>query len=198
MSRTNIISLICLPFKILQAQSCLRSWNFTRLDVGWYILWRLGSKNSTSYTKFVFFRLIGKTRCLPRLWLVETFSSSLSEIAERNIPKLDRKQELNILYQVCVFWPIGKQEVQSMLPLIGWDILEYSSGLTERNLIKLDKKQLSTQRALPIFRFCADRKTKITALANSSRKVTYMYCTLVHDMWPFGHLVYFLLQTPPS
>ena len=26
-----------------------------------------------------------------------------SETAERNLPKFDRKQELNVLYQVCVF-----------------------------------------------------------------------------------------------
>ena len=38
----------------------------------------------------------------PGLWLAETFSTS-SETAERNSTKLDRKEDLNVLYKVCVF-----------------------------------------------------------------------------------------------
>ena len=56
-----------------------------------------------SSTKFVFFGPIGKTRwpSWPLIgWDVYDFSS---ETAERNSTKLDRKQDLNILYQVCVF-----------------------------------------------------------------------------------------------
>ena len=33
-----------------------------------------------------------------------------SETAERNSTKVDRNQDLNVLYQVCVFWPISKQK----------------------------------------------------------------------------------------
>ena len=78
-----------------------------------------GSKISTSSTKFVFFGPIGKTRWLPWPligWDVFDFSC---EAAERNWTKLDRKQDLNILYQVCVFradwknkmppWPIRQK-----------------------------------------------------------------------------------------
>ena len=39
----------------------------------------------------------------PCLWLAETFPTFSSETAERNSTKLDRKQDLNVLYQVCVF-----------------------------------------------------------------------------------------------
>ena len=39
----------------------------------------------------------------PGLWLAETFSTSSSETAERNSTKLDRKQDLNVFYQVYVF-----------------------------------------------------------------------------------------------
>ena len=63
-----------------------------------------GSKISTSSTKFVFFGPIGKTRwpSWPLIgWDIFDFSS---ESAERNSTKLDRKQDLNVLYQVCVFW----------------------------------------------------------------------------------------------
>ena len=38
----------------------------------------------------------------PGLWLDETFDFS-SKIAEQNTTKLDRKQDLRNLYQVCVF-----------------------------------------------------------------------------------------------
>ena len=38
------------------------------------------------------------------LWLNETYFDFSSETAERNSVKLDRKQDLNVLYQVCVFW----------------------------------------------------------------------------------------------
>ena len=62
-----------------------------------------GSKISMPSTKFVFFGPIGKTRWLPWPligWDIFDFSS---ETAERNSMKLDRKQDLNALYQVCVF-----------------------------------------------------------------------------------------------
>ena len=62
-----------------------------------------GSKISTSSTKFVFFRPIRKTRWPPWPligWDIFDFSS---ETAEWNSTKLDRKQDLNVLYQVCVF-----------------------------------------------------------------------------------------------
>ena len=63
-----------------------------------------GSKISMYYTKFVFFfGPIGKTRRLPWPligWDIFDFSS---ETAERNWTKLDRKQDLNVLHQVCDF-----------------------------------------------------------------------------------------------
>ena len=62
-----------------------------------------GSKISTPSTKFVFFGPIGKTRWPPWpliCWDIFNFSS---ETAERNSTKLDRKQDLKALYQVCVF-----------------------------------------------------------------------------------------------
>ena len=62
-----------------------------------------GSKISTSFTKFVFFGPIRKTRWPPWPpigWDLFDFSA---ETAERNSMKLDRKQDLKVLYQVCVF-----------------------------------------------------------------------------------------------
>ena len=71
-------------------------------------------KISTSSTKFVFFGLIGKTRWPPWPligWDIFDFSS---EIYERNSTKLDRKQDLNILYQVCVFRADWKNKMAAL------------------------------------------------------------------------------------
>ena len=62
-----------------------------------------GSKISTSSTKFVFFGPIGKTRWLPWPLISGDIFDFSSETAERNSMKLDRMQDLNVLYQVCVF-----------------------------------------------------------------------------------------------
>ena len=73
-----------------------------------------GSKISTSSTKFVFFGLIGKTRWPPRPligWDIFDFSS---ETAERNSTKLVRKQDLNVLYQVCVFRADRKNKMAAL------------------------------------------------------------------------------------
>ena len=73
-----------------------------------------GSKISTSSTKFVFFGSIGKTRWPPWPligWDIFNFSS---ETAEQNSTKLDRKQDLNVLYQVCVFWADRKNKMAAL------------------------------------------------------------------------------------
>ena len=62
-----------------------------------------GSKISTSSTRLAFFGLIQKQYGRPCLWLAETYFDFSSETAERNSAKLDRKQDLNVLYQVCLF-----------------------------------------------------------------------------------------------
>ena len=73
-----------------------------------------GSKISTSSTKFVFFGPIGKTRWPPWPligWDIFDFSS---ETAERNLTKLDKKQDLNVLYQVCVFRADRKNKMAAL------------------------------------------------------------------------------------
>ena len=79
------------------------------------IQWNLtGSKISTSSTKFVFLGPIGKTRWPPWPligWDVFDFSS---ETAEWNSTKLDRKQDLKALYQVCVFRADWKNKMAAL------------------------------------------------------------------------------------
>ena len=62
-----------------------------------------GSKISTSSTKFVFFGPIGKTRWPPWPLIGWDIFDLSSEAAEWNSTELDRKQTLNVLYQVCLF-----------------------------------------------------------------------------------------------
>ena len=97
-----------------------------------------GSKISMSSTKLVFFGPIGKIRwpAWPLSgWEIFDFSS---ETAERNSTELDRKQDLNVLYQVCVFWADRKTRWLPR-PLICWDIFDFSET-AEQNLMKLDLK----------------------------------------------------------
>ena len=74
----------------------------------------IGSKISTPSTKFVFFGPIEKTRWPPWPligWDILDFSS---ETNERNSTKLDRKQDLNVLYQVCVFRADRKNKMAAL------------------------------------------------------------------------------------
>ena len=134
-----------------------------------------GSKISTSSTKFVFFGPIWKTRWLPWPligWDIFYFSS---ETAERNWTKLDMKQDLKVLYKVCVFWVDRKNKMCALasdclrhfrlLPWNGW------------TACKETWQEERSQRPLPSLCF----------LGQSLKKVAH--CTQVHDMWPFGPLV---------
>ena len=70
--------------------------------------------------------------------------------------KLDRKQDLNVLFQSCVFGPIGKTRWPPW-PLIGWDIFDFSSETADRNSTKLNREQdLNVLYKVCVFR--ADRK----------------------------------------
>ena len=123
-----------------------------------------GSKISTSSTKFVFFGPIGKTRWLPWPLIGRDIFDFFSETAERNSTKLDRKQDLNVLYQVCVFRADRKTRWPPW-PLTGWDIFDFFSETAERNSTKLNRKQdLNVLYQVCVFR--TDRKNKMAALAS--------------------------------
>ena len=136
-----------------------------------------------------------------------------SETAEQNLPKLERKQELDVLYQVCAFRADRKYKMAALAS--GW--LRHFRLLLW-NLPKLERVEARTQRPLPSLYMCfsgrsekqdwlifdfrllwirwtkldgkqelnvlyqdlvcifrADRKLKITALADPSRMVAH--CT---------------------
>ena len=51
--------------------------------------------------------------CRPSSLTFHIFDFS-SETAERNSTKLDRKQDLNVLFQVCVFWADRKNKMAAL------------------------------------------------------------------------------------
>ena len=73
-----------------------------------------GSKTSTSSTKFVFLGPIRKTRWPPWPLIGWNIFNFFSETAEWNSTKLDRKQDLNFLYQVCVFRADRKNKMAAL------------------------------------------------------------------------------------
>ena len=123
-----------------------------------------GSKISMSSTKFVSFGLIRKTRWPPRPLIGWDIFDFFSEIVEQNSMKLYREQDLNVLYQVCVFRADRKNKMAAR-SLIGWDILDFFSETAEQNSTKLDRKQdLNILYQVCVFR--ADRKNKMAAPAS--------------------------------
>ena len=99
-----------------------------------------GSKISKSSTKFVFFGPIEKSRRPPSPLMGCDILDFSSETAEWNSTKFDRKQDLNVVYQVCVFGQIGKTRWPPW-PRIGWNNFDFSFETSERNSMKLDRKQ---------------------------------------------------------
>ena len=67
-----------------------------------------------SFTKFVFFGPIGKTRWPPWPPIGGDIFDFSSETAERNSTKLDRKQDLKVLYKVCVFQADRKNKMAAL------------------------------------------------------------------------------------
>ena len=114
-----------------------------------------GSKISMSSIKFVFFGPIGKTRWPPWPligWDIFDFSS---ETAEQNSTKLDRKQDLKVLYQV------GRSEKQDGLPGLWWAETFSASPLKLLNGIQqnLTGSKISVSSSKFVF-FGSVRKTR--------------------------------------
>ena len=94
-----------------------------------------------SYTKFVFWA-DRKTKIVSPTFDWLRHSHPLLWTAEWYLTKLDRKQELDVLNQVCVSRGNPKTKITTR-PLIGWNIFDFSET-TEwnvQNVTKLDRKQ---------------------------------------------------------
>ena len=114
-----------------------------------------------------FFGPIGKIRCQPWPligWDIFDFSS---ETAERNSTKLDRKQDLNVLYEVCVFRADRKNKMATLASdwLRHFRLLHWNRWTTCNETWQEER----SQRPLPRLCFWADRN-KMAALAKPSKR----------------------------
>ena len=136
-------------------------------------------------TKLMFFRPIGKTRWPPWPmigWDIFDFSS---ETAEWNSMKLDRKQVLKALYQVCIFWA---DRINKMVAL-GSDYLRHFRLLLWNRWTEFNEtwEEARSQHPLRSLSFSGRSVNKKGRPGRFLFKVTRY--TQVHDMWPFGPLV---------
>ena len=128
---------------------------------------------------------IGKTRWPPWPligWVIFDFSS---ETAERNSTKLDRKQDLNVLYQVCVF----RADRKNKMAALASDWLRHFWLFLWNRWTEINEtwQEARFQRLLPSLCFSGRWVNKNFRPGRSVKKVAH--CTQVHDMWPFGPLV---------
>ena len=118
-----------------------------------------GSKISKSSTKFVFFGLIGKTRWPPQPLIGWDNFDFFSETAE-----LDRKEDLNVLYQVCVF----RADRKNKMAALASDWLRHFWLLLLNRWKELNEtwQEARSQRLLPSLCFWAGRKNMMAAAAS--------------------------------
>ena len=148
-----------------------------------------GSKISMPSTKFVSFGSIGKTRWPPWPLISWDIFDLSSETAEWNSTKLDRKHDLNVLYQVCVFRADRKNKMAALASdwlrlfrLLCWNCwTEFNETWQEAR----------SQCLLPSLCFSGRSVNKNVRLGWFLKKVAD--CTQVHDMWPFVPLVMFCI-----
>ena len=130
------------------------------------IQWNLtGSKISMFSTKFVFFELIGKNKmaALASDWLRHFRLLLWNRWTEFNKTWQEARSQ-RPLPSLC-FSGWSEKTRLPPYPLIGWDILEFSSETAERNSKKLYRKQeLNVLYQVCVFR--ANRKKKMATLAN--------------------------------
>ena len=98
----------------------------------------------------------------PGLWLAETFSTS--ETARQNSTKLDRKQNLNVLYQVCAFRADWKNEMAALAS----DWLRHFRLLLWNDWTEFNEtwQEARSQRPLPSLSFSGRAENKMAALAS--------------------------------
>ena len=125
-----------------------------------------------------------KTRWQP--WpLISWDIFDFSETAEQNSTKLDKKQDLNVLYQVCVFRADRKNKMAALASdwLRRFRLLLWNRW-TQSNETWQDAR---SQRPLPSLCFVGRSVNKNFRLGRFHKKVAH--CTQVHNMWPIGPVV---------
>ena len=105
--------------------------------------------------------------------------------------KLDRKQDFNVLYQVCVFQADWKNKMAALAS--DW-LRHFRLFLWNRRTACNETwTEKRSQRPLPSWCFLGWIEKQDGRPDQSVKKVAH--CTQVHDMWPFGPLVQSLNRT---
>ena len=138
----------------------------------------------------MFFGPIRKTRWPPWPligWDIFNFSS---ETAEWNSTKLNRKQDLKVLYQVCVF----RADRKNKMAALASDWLRHFWLLLWNRWTEFKETWQEARSQRPLLSLCFSGRSvnKNVRLGRFLKKVAH--CTQVHDMWPFGPLVSKSLQ----
>ena len=94
----------------------------------------------------MFFRPIGKPKCSPVPLIGWDIFDFYSKIPEQNSMKLDRKQDLNVLYQVCVFQSHWKTKMAT--PASDW-LRYFWLETAERNSKEFERNEAICQHPLP-------------------------------------------------
>ena len=116
-------------------------------------------------------------------WDIFDFSC---ETAELNSTTLDRKQDLNVLYQVCVF----RADQKNKMAVLASDWLRHFQLLLWNCWTEFNEtwQEARSQCPLQSLYFSGRSVNKNVRLGRFLKEV--VHCTQVHDMWPFGPLVY--------
>ena len=109
-----------------------------------------GSKISTSSTKFVFFGPSGRTRWLLRILIGCDIFDFSSETAEWNTTKLERKQDLNVLYKACVLLADRKNKMAALAS----DWLRHFQLLFWNRWMEFNETWQAARSQRPLQRFC--------------------------------------------
>ena len=140
---------MCVPLNTFQSglKVAKRCWlKGGRSSCVWHCLTKFNktwqeARSQRPLPSFVFFGPIGKQDGGPGLWLAETFSTSHQKTLNGFQQKLARRQDLIILYQVCIFRANQKNKMPALASLwLAKTFFDFSKT-TDRNLTKLDRKQ---------------------------------------------------------
>ena len=146
-----------------------------------------------SSTKFVFFGLIRKTKTRWPPWPLigwDIFDFS-SQTAEQNSTKLDKEQDLNVLYQVCLFLA---DRIYKMAALASDWLRHFRLLLWNRWMdFNATWQEARSQHHLPSLSFSDRTVNKKDRPGRFLLKVARY--TQVHDIWPFG-LLFCIVSSP--
>ena len=139
-----------------------------------------GSKISTLSTKFVFFGPIGKTRWPPWPLIGWDIFDFFSETAEQNSTKLDRKQDLNALYQVCVL----RADLKNKMAARACDWLRHFRLLCRNRLTEFKESWQEARSQRPLPRLCFSGRSFKQDGRLASDWLRYIRLLLWNRLWP--------------